>query len=138
MAGYKDPPKEHQFKPGQSGFAGRTHKKRPDVAQLAKLIEESGALPAIAKVWLQMALGDKSKGIKPDLGWFKLMVEQRNGAPPRNDDDGKESDAVRQDVQSIRDLVTHIIAADTDQKPSTSVERGTGKQKRMRKPRRAD
>lgn len=129
MAGYKDPPKHTRFKPGQSGNpAGRP--KRPDIASLDRLISECGTEQKIAETWIARALGDESRGIDADFQWFKLLIEHRNGSPPKEQTDDAEK--VREDIEAIRDLVDDIKATTEGPGAGGAVGRKAGKPKRVR------
>lgn len=132
MPGYKDPPKNTRFKPGQSGNpSGRP--KRPDIEALGRLIDQLQAEDSLAETWIDHARGNVSKGIDPDFQWFKLLIEHRNGGAPKNQDDvASEADKVREDIGAIRDLVDDIKATVEGPGPGAAVERKPGKPKRVR------
>lgn len=75
MAGYKNPPKEYQFKPGQSGNPNGHSRKRRVLSALESLIDEKDRGRDAAAVLFAMATGQKLQGRSPDLDWFKLMLE---------------------------------------------------------------
>ena len=91
------PNKATQFKPGQSGNpTGK--RKRPDVDTLNRLIDEKKLGESIIATWLKLALGDVKTGRKPDPAFFRMLLEYRNGSPPKelaNDVDANPDDKPR-------------------------------------------
>ncbi len=72
MPGYKDPPKEYQFKPGQAGNPAGYSRGRRAVDDLLDLIAEKKADRAIAAKWLEMML-------KGDFRYLQAYLERRDG-----------------------------------------------------------
>lgn len=66
------PPKEHQFKPGQSGNPAGYSRGRRAVDDLLDLIAEKKADKAIAAKWLQAIL-------EGDFRYMKEYLERRDG-----------------------------------------------------------
>lgn len=96
------------WRPGQSGNP-KGRPKRPDVDRLDELIADVKAEKGIATVWLAKALGDKANGVKPDFGFFKLLVEYRNGLPPREDRTADPlEDAAASDIETLREHLNKL------------------------------
>ena len=73
--GYCNPPKEHQFKPGNTpGKNGGRPKDRPIAAAIRDLLDanDGQAIQAMAKVGL-------SKALKGDFRFFKELAERIDG-----------------------------------------------------------
>jgi hypothetical protein len=70
------------WKPGQSGNP-KGRPPRPDVQALDDLIKQLAADPRIAQTWLDHAIGNPDKGIKPDFAYLKLLIQYRNGNVPQ-------------------------------------------------------
>lgn len=92
VPGYKDPPKEHQFKPGQSGNPGGSYKSRRLTSALIKLLDRFQADNELGEVWLQKLREGDPK--------FWAMVLDRVEGPIASQIESKAAD---EDIVTLRD-----------------------------------
>lgn len=84
MAGYKDPPKEHQFKPGQVANPNGSSAKQRMTTALIKAIEKKGLDDPFVQVGLREAL-------KGNFQFWSYIYDRVDGKmPPAKEPDATE------------------------------------------------
>jgi hypothetical protein len=91
---YKNPPKESQWKPGQSGNPAGYSRGRRAVDDLLDLIREKNSDRTIAEKWLNCML-------EGDFRYMKEYLERRDGKV--QDAPSADQAAAMEDVESLRD-----------------------------------
>ena len=105
MAGYKDPPAEHRFKPGQSGNPSGYSRRRRFSDAIHELLDETPNLTrALMSVGLQKALAGDHK-------FWSSLVEIVEGKPSVQEPPPSEAaQAAEKDADAVAEILRSLRA----------------------------